>query len=114
MSSGGMNLTQVQPGKTIAVHSPIFFFAQSRELADEAFPGDIIGIPNHGALRVGDTLTEGEQIRFTGLPSFAPEILRRVKLGDPTKTKQLRNALNDLAERSEEHTSELKSLMRTS
>src|SRR3546814_8265662 len=98
MSSGGMNLTQVQPGKTIAGHSPIFYFAQSLELADEAFPGDISGIPNQGALRVGDTLTEGEQIRFTGLPSFAPEILRRVKLGDPTKTKQLRNALNDLAE----------------
>ena len=94
----GMKLTQVQTGKAIAVHSPIFFFAQSRELADEAFPGDIIGIPNHGALRVGDTLSEGEAIRFTGLPSFAPEILRRVKLGDPTKTKQLRNALNDLAE----------------
>ncbi len=94
----GMKLTQVQTGKAIAIHSPIFFFAQSRELADEAFPGDIIGIPNHGALRVGDTLTEGEAIRFTGLPSFAPEILRRVKLGDPTKTKQLRNALNDLAE----------------
>ena len=94
----GMKLTQVGTGKTIAVHSPILFFAQSRELADEAFPGDIIGIPNHGTLRVGDTLTEGEQIRFTGLPNFAPEILRRVKLGDPTKTKQLRNALNDMAE----------------
>ena len=94
----GMKLTQVGTGKTIAVHSPILFFAQSRELADEAFPGDIIGIPNHGTLRVGDTLTEGEQIRFTGLPNFAPEILRRVKLADPTKTKQLRNALNDMAE----------------
>jgi peptide chain release factor 3 len=94
----GMKLTQVGTGKSIAVHSPILFFAQSRELADEAFPGDIIGIPNHGTLRVGDTLTEGEAIRFTGLPNFAPEILRRVRLGDPTKTKQLRNALNDMAE----------------
>jgi len=94
----GMKLTQVGTGKAIAVHSPILFFAQSRELADEAFPGDIIGIPNHGTLRVGDTLTEGEVIRFTGLPNFAPEILRRVKLADPTKTKQLRNALNDMAE----------------
>lgn len=94
----GMRMTQVQTGKPMAIHSPIFFLAQSRELADEAFPGDIIGIPNHGALRVGDTLTEGETIRFTGLPSFAPEILRRVRLGDPTKSKQLRNALNDLAE----------------
>jgi peptide chain release factor 3 len=94
----GMKLTQVGTGKAIAVHSPILFFAQTRELADEAFPGDIIGIPNHGTLRVGDTLTEGETVRFTGLPNFAPEILRRVKLADPTKTKQLRNALNDMAE----------------
>ncbi len=94
----GMKLTQIGTGKAIAVHSPILFFAQSRELADEAFPGDIIGIPNHGTLRVGDTLTEGEVVRFTGLPNFAPEILRRVKLADPTKTKQLRNALNDMAE----------------
>jgi len=94
----GMKLSQVGTGKTIAVHSPILFFARERELAEEAFPGDIIGIPNHGTLRVGDTLTEGEQIRFTGIPNFAPEILRRVKLVDPTKTKQLRNALNDMAE----------------
>jgi peptide chain release factor 3 len=94
----GMKLRQVQTGKVIAVHSPIFFFARERELAEEAWPGDIIGIPNHGALRVGDTLTEGEALTFTGIPNFAPEILRRVKLGDPTKTKQLRNALNDMAE----------------
>jgi peptide chain release factor 3 len=94
----GMKLTQVGTGKAIAVHSPILFFAQTRELADEAYPGDIIGIPNHGTLRVGDTLTEGEMLRFTGLPNFAPEILRRVRLADPTKTKQLRNALNDMAE----------------
>ena len=94
----GMKLAQIGTGKTIAVHSPILFFARERELAEEAFPGDIIGIPNHGTLRVGDTLTEGEALRFTGLPNFAPEILRRVKLADPTKTKQLRNALNDMAE----------------
>jgi peptide chain release factor 3 len=94
----GMKLSQIGTGKTIAIHSPILFFARERELADEAFPGDIIGIPNHGTLRVGDTLTEGETLRFTGLPNFAPEILRRVRLIDPTKTKQLRNALNDMAE----------------
>ena len=94
----GMKLTPTGHGKPIAVHSPILFFAQNRELADEAFPGDIIGIPNHGTLRVGDTLTEGEAIRFTGLPNFAPEILRRVALVDPTKTKQLRKALDDMAE----------------
>ncbi|MGZ8998934.1 MAG: peptide chain release factor 3, partial [Allosphingosinicella sp.] len=73
----GMKLLQPSTGKSIAVHSPILFFAQNRELADEAFPGDIIGIPNHGTLRVGDTLTEDEAVRFTGLPNFAPEILRR-------------------------------------
>ncbi|MGI4879490.1 MAG: peptide chain release factor 3 [Janthinobacterium lividum] len=94
----GMKLKQVQTGKTIAINSPIFFFAQDRELAEEAFPGDIIGIPNHGVLRVGDSLTEGEQVTFTGIPNFAPEILRRVRLGDPTKSKQLRSALNDMAE----------------
>jgi peptide chain release factor 3 len=94
----GMKLTPTGHGKPIAVHSPILFFAQDREIADEAFPGDIIGIPNHGTLRVGDTLSERADIRFTGLPNFAPEILRRVVLKDPTKTKQLRKALDDMAE----------------
>ncbi len=94
----GMKLKQVATGKVIAINSPIFFFAADREIADEAFPGDIIGIPNHGVLRVGDTLTEGEQLTFTGIPNFAPEILKRVRLGDPTKSKQLRSALNDMAE----------------
>ena len=94
----GMKLTPSGTGKPIAVHSPILFFAQDRELADEAFPGDIIGIPNHGTLRVGDTLSEKADVRITGLPNFAPEILRRVALKDPTKTKQLRKALDDLSE----------------
>ncbi len=94
----GMKLTPSGSGKPIAVHSPILFFAQNRELADEAFPGDIIGIPNHGTLRVGDTLSEKADVRFTGLPNFAPEILRRVVLKDFTKTKQLRKALDDMAE----------------
>ena len=90
----GMKLTPSGLGKPIAVHSPILFFAQDREIADTASPGDIIGIPNHGTLRVGDTLSEKNTIRFTGLPNFAPEILRRVQLKDPTKTKQLRKALD--------------------
>ncbi|OQW46739.1 MAG: peptide chain release factor 3 [Proteobacteria bacterium SG_bin6] len=94
----GMKLTPTGHGKPIAIHSPILFFAQNRELADEAYPGDIIGIPNHGTLRVGDTLSERADVRFTGLPNFAPEILRRVALKDPTKTKQLRKALDDMAE----------------
>ena len=94
----GMKLTPSALGKPIAIHSPILFFAQDREIADSAEPGDIIGIPNHGTLRVGDTLSEKNEVRFTGLPNFAPEILRRVVLKDPTKTKQLRKALDDLSE----------------
>ncbi|WP_228242665.1 peptide chain release factor 3 [Porphyrobacter sp. GA68] len=94
----GMKLIPSGLGKPIAVHSPILFFAQDRELADTAEAGDIIGIPNHGTLRVGDTLSEKNEVRFTGLPNFAPEILRRVQLKDPTKTKQLRKALDDLSE----------------
>ncbi|MBF0306866.1 MAG: peptide chain release factor 3, partial [Alphaproteobacteria bacterium] len=94
----GMKLKHVRTGKPLAVYNPMLFLARDRELADEAFPGDIIGIPNHGALRIGDTLTEGETLRFTGIPSFAPEILRRVRLDDPMKAKQLRRALEDLAE----------------
>jgi len=94
----GMKLRQARTGKSIGIHNPIFFFAQDRELAEEAWPGDIIGIPNHGTLRVGDTLTEREELRFVGIPSFAPEILRRVRLDDPMRAKQLRRALVDLAE----------------
>ena len=94
----GMKLTQMSTGKAIAIHSPILFFAQQREVVDDAYPGDIIGIPNHGVLRVGDTLTDGPKVSITGLPNFAPEILRRVVLKDPTKSKQLRKALDDLAE----------------
>ncbi len=94
----GMKLLQVRTGKTTTVQSPIFFFAHDRSLAEEAWPGDIIGIPNHGTLRVGDTLTEGEALRFTGIPNFAPEILRRVRLDDPMRAKQMRRALEDMAE----------------
>ncbi len=94
----GMKVKIVRTGKTLALNAPQFFFAQDRSLAEEAYAGDVVGIPNHGVLRIGDTLTEGEDIVFTGVPSFAPEILRRVKLGDPMKAKKLRSALGELAE----------------
>ncbi len=94
----GMKLKQSGTAKTISVHNPILFFAQERETLDEAWPGDIIGIPSHGVLRVGDTLTEGENLSFTGIPNFAPEILRRVRLADPMKQKHLTRALESLAE----------------
>ncbi len=94
----GMKAKLVRTGKNIALNSPQFFFAQDRQLAEEAFPGDIVGIPNHGTLRIGDTLTEGEDLIFRGVPSFAPEILRRVKIGDSMKQKKLREALSQMAE----------------
>jgi peptide chain release factor 3 len=74
------------------------FLAQDRELAEEAFAGDILGIPNHGKLRIGDTLTEGEVLNFTGIPSFAPELLQRVRPLDPMRAKHLGRALEQLAE----------------
>ena len=94
----GMKLTHVRSGKALAVHSPVLFFGQDRQIAEDAVAGDVIGIPNHGALRVGDTLSETNGIRFTGLPAFAPEVLRRVLHGESGKVKQVRQALDDLAE----------------
>jgi peptide chain release factor 3 len=93
-----MKLKQSGTGKSIGVHNPILFFASERETVDEAWPGDIIGIPNHGTLRVGDTLSESGNVIFTGIPNFAPEILRRVRLADPMKQKHLARALESLAE----------------
>jgi peptide chain release factor 3 len=94
----GMKAKLVRTGKFMALNAPQFFFAQERALAEEAFAGDVVGIPNHGTLRIGDTLTEGEDLVFRGVPSFAPEILRRVKLGDAMKAKKLREALQQMAE----------------
>jgi peptide chain release factor 3 len=94
----GMKLKQVRTNKTLAVAAPVFFLARERAVTEEAYPGDIIGVPNHGTMRIGDTFTEGENLQFTGIPSFAPEILRRVHLNDPLKTKNMRKALEDLAE----------------
>jgi peptide chain release factor 3 len=94
----GMKVTQVRTGKTIGLHAPQFFFAQDRALAEEAYAGDVVGIPNHGTLRIGDTLTDGEKINFAGVPNFAPEILRRVRLPDAMRAKKLKQALQQLAE----------------
>ena len=94
----GMKAKLVRTGKPIPLSTPQFFFARDRALAEEAFAGDVVGIPNHGTLRIGDTLTEGEDIVFRGVPSFAPEILRRIKLGDAMKAKKLREALQQMGE----------------
>ncbi len=102
LSSGtfrrGMKLRNMRSGKELTVANPMFFFGHDRETADEAVAGDIVGIPNHGTLSVGDTLTEGAVLKVTGIPNFAPEIIRRVRLTDPIKSKQLSKALSDLAE----------------
>jgi peptide chain release factor 3 len=86
----GMRLKVVRSGKELRPNTVVTFLSQRRELLDEAFAGDIIGIPNHGVLQLGDTLTEGEALQFTGLPFFAPEMFRSVEVADPLRTKQLR------------------------
>jgi len=94
----GMKLTHVRSKKQMTIAAPVMFLAADRELAQEAWAGDIIGIPNHGQLRIGDTLTEGEALRVTGIPSFAPELLQSVRAGDPMKAKHLDKALMQFAE----------------
>jgi peptide chain release factor 3 len=102
MASGhfkrGMKLTHVRSKKAMTVSAPVLFLASDRELAEEAWAGDIIGIPNHGQLRIGDTLTEGEALRVSGIPSFAPELLQSARAGDPMKAKHLEKALMQFAE----------------
>ena len=94
----GMKLRVVRSGKELRPNTVVSFLSQRRELLDEAFAGDIIGIPNHGVLQLGDTLTEGEQMQFTGLPFFAPEMFRSVEVADPLRTKQLKAGLTQLGE----------------
>ncbi len=94
----GMKVRLSRTGKTMALTAPQFFFAQDRSIAEEAYAGDVVGIPNRGTLRIGDTLTEGEDITFLGIPSFAPEILRRIRLEDAIRAKKLKDALQEMAE----------------
>jgi peptide chain release factor 3 len=102
MASGhferGMKLKVVRSGKDLRPSTVVSFLSQRRELLEEAFAGDIIGIPNHGVLQLGDTLTEGENLQFTGLPFFAPEMFRAVEVADPLRSKQLRAGLTQLGE----------------
>jgi len=94
----GMKLLHIRSDKQLVLHNPVLFLAQERELAEDAYAGDIIGIPNHGNLRIGDTLTEGERFNFSGIPSFAPELLQKARPVDPLKAKHLGKALMQLAE----------------
>ena len=94
----GMNLRVVRNEKDIRTNGVVSFLSQRRELLETAYPGDIVGIPNHGTLQLGDTLTEGEQLQYTGLPFFAPEIFQTVELADPMRSKQLKLGLAQLGE----------------
>jgi peptide chain release factor 3 len=94
----GMKMRHVRIGKDVNISDAVTFMAGDREQAEEAFPGDIIGLHNHGTIQIGDTFTQGEDIRFTGIPNFAPELFRRIRLRDPLKQKQLLKGLVQLSE----------------
>ena len=94
----GMKTRQVRTGKDIQLPNVLTFLAGAREHADEAYSGDIIGIHNHGTIQIGDTFTQGEDLKFTGIPHFAPELFRRVILKDPLKSKALLKGLIQLSE----------------
>ena len=86
----------VRNGKTLRFSSPTQFMAQRKETIDEAWPGDIVGLPDNGIFKIGDTLTEGELLHFRGLPSFSPEMFKYIENADPMKTKQLEKGINQL------------------
>ena len=94
----GMKMRHVRIGKDIKIADAVSFLAGDRELLDEAVSGDIIGLHNHGTIQIGDTFTEGEDLKFTGIPHFAPELFRRIRLRDPLKSKQLQKGLQQLSE----------------
>ena len=94
----GMRLKIQRTGKDIRPNNVVSFLSQRRELLDEAYAGDIIGIPTHGGIQLGDTLTDGIELQYTGLPFFAPEIFHLVEVKNPLKAKQLRTGLMQLGE----------------
>lgn len=94
----GMKLRQVRTGKDVVISDALTFMAGDRSHVEEAYPGDIIGLHNHGTIQIGDTFTRGEDMKFTGIPNFAPELFRRIRLRDPLKQKQLLKGLVQLSE----------------
>ncbi len=94
----GMKLYQVRTKKEVVITDALTFMAGDRAQVEEAFPGDIIGLHNHGTIQIGDTFTQGEKMTFTGIPHFAPELFRRIRLCDPLKQKQLLKGLVQLSE----------------
>jgi peptide chain release factor 3 len=96
--SPSMKMFQVGLGRDVKISQALTFMAAEREHVDEAWPGDIIGLYNHGTIQIGDTFTEGENLKFTGIPYFAPELFRLVRLKDPLKLKALQKGLKQLCE----------------
>lgn len=96
--SRGMKLRHLRLNRDIAASSVVTFMAHDREITEEAFPGDIIGLPNHGNIQIGDSFSEGEMLTFTGIPFFAPELFRTVRIKNPLKIKQLQKGLQQLGE----------------
>ncbi len=94
----GMKMRHVRIGKDVKIADAVTFLAGDRSAVEEAISGDIIGLHNHGTIQIGDTFTEGEALKFTGIPHFAPELFRRIRLKDPLKTKQLQKGLQQLSE----------------
>ncbi|MCZ4053851.1 peptide chain release factor 3 [Oxalobacter sp. OxGP1] len=94
----GMRLKHLRLNREIKVSSVVTFMASSREQVEEAYAGDIIGLPNHGNMQIGDSFSEGEVLQFTGIPYFAPEIFRSVRIRNPLKVKQLHKGLQQLGE----------------
>ncbi|MCZ6888712.1 MAG: peptide chain release factor 3 [Gammaproteobacteria bacterium] len=94
----GMRMKHVRLGKEMKVTDAVTFLASERVQVDEAYPGDIIGFHNHGTIQIGDTFSEGEHMQFVGIPNFAPELFRRVRVRDPLKTKQLDKGIRQLSE----------------
>ena len=94
----GKKLLHVRLGKNVVINNATSFMADKREQADDAYAGDIIGLHNHGTIQIGDSFTEGEKLKFTGIPNFAPELFRRVRLKDPLRAKQLNKGLDQLSE----------------
>ncbi|TXH64659.1 MAG: peptide chain release factor 3 [Tolumonas sp.] len=94
----GMKMRHVRIGKDVNISDAVTFMAGDREQAEEAYPGDIIGLHNHGTIQIGDTFTQGEDLHFSGIPNFAPELFRRIRLKDPLKQKQLLKGLVQLSE----------------
>jgi peptide chain release factor 3 len=94
----GMKVRHVRLGREVQIANATIFMAQDRTNVEEAWPGDIIGIHNHGTIKIGDTFTQGEELKFTGIPSFAPEHFRKVRLLNPMKSKALEKGLVQLAE----------------